>query len=308
MQDKKEKILRLLSIILPIGIFVLLAVVIGVLLSATFRVIDTVRTTTEESEPENTRRTIIFEGEEIFVSDDATVNCVPSVKNYLDGLKKGDMNHHKRFVDGVRRVYEEKKDLISLEDLTPYDYRMFLYRSMDLLSLHQIFPIEILIPIDDEAVCAVYKLQDGNTAVYAYIPYIFDVESGQWYGYGSKCIVSERLTYKDVSKLQVGDTLQAAAELCPAIHYQVLDMFNYAYILLEEGLLRVDIETADIRKRPNSEDPEYEARLETWMKETTIADMTFFPIGNTRSDEEESDVIGNVNRWMSALPFILLPE
>lgn len=302
MQDKKEKTLHLLSILLPISIFILLAVVIGLILSAAFRVI---QTTTETSEPEDTCRTIIFEGEEIPVSDDAIVDRVPSAKAYLDGLGMGDINNNKRFVDGVRRVYAEQQDLISLEDLTPHDYNIFPHRSMDLNTAMELFPTEIIIPIDDEIVVAVYKLLDGDKVLYCYYPYFFYEEYRTWYNL-TRCIVTERISYKDVSSLQVGDTLQDAAELCPAILYQ-FPVSNYIYILLEEGLLRMDIETDDSRKQPSRGDPEYDAKLAVWIKETSIVDMAFFPIENTISEDETSDMISN-DRWMGNLPFILLPE
>lgn len=301
MQDKKEKVLHLLSIILPISIFVLLAVAIGLTLSAAFRVI---QATTEGDEAEDSRRTIIFEGEEIPVSDDAIVDRVPSAKAYLDGLGRGDINNNKRFVDGLRRVYAEQQDLISLEDLTPHDYNIFPHRSMDLNDAMEIFPTEIIIPIDDENVVAVYKLLDGDKVLYAYNSYFYYEEGRTWYT-SFLCTVTERISYKDVSSLQVGDTLQDAAELCPAILYQ-FPVNNYIYILLEEGLLRMDIETDDSRKEPSRWEPEYDAKLAVWMKETSIVDMAFFPIDNTTSEDETSP--GSFDRWMGNLPYILLPE
>ena len=301
MQDKKEKTLRLLSIILPISIFVLLAVAIGLTLSAAFRVI---QATTEGDEAEDSRRTIIFEGEEIPVSDDAIVDRVPSAKAYLDGLGRGDINNNKRFVDGLRRVYAEQQDLISLEDLTPHDYNIFPHRFLDLNTAIELFPTEIIIPIDDENVVAVYKLLDGDKVLYAYNSYFYSEEDRAWYT-SFLCTVTERISYKDVSSLQVGDTLQDAAELCPAILYQ-FPVNNYIYILLEEGLLRMDIETDDSRKEPSRWEPEYDAKLAVWMKETSIVDMAFFPFDNTTSEDETSP--GSFDRWMGNLPYILLPE
>ena len=318
MQDKKEKVLHLFSIILPIGIFVLLAVVIGVLLSAAFRVIDTVRTTTEESEPEDTRRKITVGDVEYPVADDTVVaDEIPSVQNYLDGILEGDFIGADEFMDGVRHVHEEEQDFISLEDLTPYEYRTFMdsvfmtdFRLENNLSMiHKDYPMEIIIPINEYYALTVYKLLDGDTVVYVYIQCASSLEQDTWYWNLGFYPVTERIAYKDVASLQVGDSLHTVTELCPAVNYQIWDsqVVNPYFLMLEEGMLIVYIDEEGIL-RPSRSDPMFDIKMTEWVKKATISKLDFAPFGDILTEAEKADLGGFSSTWFSEIPYILLPE
>ena len=317
MQDKKEKTLHLLSILLPIIMFALLAAVIGWILSAAFRVIDFAQTTTEEGEPEDTRRKITVGDVEYPVADDAVVDRIPTVQNYLDGLLDSDFIGADEFMAGVRHVHEEGQNRISLEDLTPYEYRSFMDSvfmkdygpESNLSMIHKDYPMEIIIPINEYDALTVYKLLDGDAVVYVYIECVTSREQDTWYWNPGFYPVTERIAYENVESLQVGDSLYAVTELCPAVNYQIRDshVSHPYYIILEEGMLIVYIDQESCLDTPNKSDPTYEIQLSDWMKRAKISKLDFVPFGNILTEGEKTELVF-YHYWISEIPYILLPE
>lgn len=322
MTDKTEKFLKIISIALPTAVILILAVVIGLFLSSAFRIFDMVHDDTQESIPEDTRSKVSFQGIEIPVPDNVVVDRTASVKGFLTDF---DWNNTDPtvFIEGIRRSHAENAESLSLQDLTAYEMKDFIREVVNgdgnleddrmLSSCHTFYPIEILIPIDDYNALAVYRLKDGDREVYVYLDCVCvpgnDEEKGGWRHNAIVFYATERITYADMASLQVGDSVQKAAELCPALVVQLENagMVSPLVIMTEEGMLLVYIDYTD------SDDSPDEKNLNEWMAGKQIEKLQFIPFGNVLTEEEkaamiEQDLGNTFFMRYSSIPYILLPE
>ncbi len=326
MTDKTEKTIKIISIVLPAAIILVLAVVIGLVLSSAFRIFDIIK----EKEPEETQRTVILGDLAIPVSDDVLVDHTASVREYLDGLLQEDSMEQGSFIDGIRRNHEEGTDPISLKDLTAYDYDEFTEfldaygkttadqparQTETVANLHQIYPIEMLTPVDDDTAFVIYRLLDRRREVYVYLaccpPQAADNPGvSEWcvnmYGY----YVTKRLSYADAESVQTGDSLNTLAKRFPALSYQIQDsrLISPLAVMMEEGILYLFLSESSVERKYNNG-----LTLSEWMDETTFEDMIFIPFGDVLSEEEKAALIERNPKYKplmkySSIPYMLLPE
>ncbi|MBP3666648.1 MAG: hypothetical protein J6K29_06310 [Clostridia bacterium] len=325
MTDKTEKSLKILSIVLPAAIILLLAVVIGLVLSSAFRIFDLIK-----KESEETHRTVILGELAIPVSDDILVDHTASVREYLDGLLQEDSMEQGRFTEGIRRHHEEGTDPISLKDLTAYDYDEFAdfldsygHRTIGqpsrltetVANLHQIYPIEMLTPVDDDTVFIIYRLLDGRREVYIYLD-CYPAQAADDPGFSEWCVnmygyyVTKRLSYADAESVQTGDSLKTLAKRFPALSYQIQDsrLQSPLAVMMEEGILYLFLPEESRKRKYN-----HGLTLSQWMDETTFEDMIFIPFGDVLSEEEKAALIERNSKYesfmkYSSVPYVLLPE
>jgi hypothetical protein len=328
MTDKTEKFLKIISIALPTAAILILAVVVGLFLSSAFRIYDTVK----DTEPEDTRTKVTLQGVEIPVPDNVIVDSTPSARIFLDGITDWNSIDKEWFFEGVRRNHAEGKEPISLNDLTVYDYETFVNdvfaldkpkdEKQQIPLLNESYPIEVLIPINDDIAFAVYRLRDGTEDVYVYMEIFYvrdeyaDEKIPTRWAYNMFCYyVTERLTYADMASLQVGDTVQELIELCPAVSY-LLDYnrnlcIGVYTVFLEEGFLIAYIDDAALDRL--GEIKRDSGNLSEWAQTTQISDMIFIPYGNTLTEEEKTALVEWNPKYESKLkystiPYMLLPE
>ena len=326
MTDKTEKSLKILSIVLPAAIILLLAVVIGLVLSSAFRIFDLIK-----KESEETHRTVILGELAIPVAEGIVVDSTPSARNFLEGLTDWNAVDEKTFFEGIHHNHGEGQNPISLKNLKTHDLDAFMramfeadsirFDGQKLQLMDGTYPIEVLIPIDGKTAFAVFRLNDGTEDVYAYVEIGYfhserpeEVSSG-WI-YNPLCyFVTERLTYEDVASLQVGDTVHDLIGLCPAIRYQLerpYNLYTSAYVVfLEEGILTAYIDDATFHELMETmKDPD---RLSKWVRTARISDIIFVPFGDVLSEEEKAALIERNSKYesfmkYSSVPYVLLPE
>lgn len=322
MTNRTEKAGRILSIALPVVGMTLAAVALGLVLSASLRLYRA----TQERPQETEYRTVTVGGIELPVSDDVVVERTASARDYLDGITDWASMDGRTFMEGIRRNHASGGDTISLQELTAYDYRTFMSRVMrkgqnlqqPLTTLHESYPIEIIIPIHDTLSFAVYRLLDGDREVYAYVECGCygsadgDAQAFSWF-YTTHCyIVTERLSFEDVASLRVGDTVRKLAEHCPAVTYQLRDSTQASplVVILKEGILYASVDASAIDSLLRVED---EDGLAVWMETAAISELTLIPYGNTLTEEEKAALIEQNESYgyrmkYSTIPYMLLPE
>lgn len=326
MTDKSKKIANGIIMSLPAVAIAVLIVVIGVFLSAIFLIFDIVK----DTDPTNACSTVVVEGMEIPVADHVAMDRIPSSRIFLDGITDWSAMDKESFFGGIRQSHTAGKDPVALKDLTVYDYETFMNDVFSLRKpkeevqqiplLNETYPLEVLIPVNEDMAFAVYRLRDREEDVYVYMElyyaqseYVKDVPT-KWMHSITCFYMTERLTFADVESLHVGDTMQELVELCPAIGYQLAreGILLRAYeVILEEGMLVVYIDDAALDGlREIGNDPD---RLSEWTKTARISDMIFIPFGNILTEEEKAALIEadpHYETYMkySEIPYLLLPE
>ena len=198
------------------------------------------------------------------------------------------------------RSFGEQYNL-DADELTAYDfmrfrtqhrYRNFVVEGMSnqsytLSQYNAAFPIESMILLDQNTVCAIYKLalEDGEQTI-AYVVFkreVFETNGERyerWSKNGELYFISEQLGYADYQNIEVGDSMASAIEIDSDISF---DLWFYslssttintnvtAYRVLTDGILILEFEG----ERPSIVDP----------SSYTVTQKTFYPYSGKKAPE-----------------------
>lgn len=149
-----------------------------------------------------------------------------------------------------------------MEDLTVYDadtdsvlwINEGNYYTLDQLNAE--YPIEQAIPMGDEWLATIRKLQYMGQTVYVYhvfhlVPAELNAATGEivrpaYWSFFDTIHMTEGLSFADFSSLAVGDLCTELFEICPIAKVDLAEQGDiWSYILLPEGLLKVRVQAYD---------------------------------------------------------------